>query len=404
MRIEQAISFDSATGEFLDTYEHLERYVNDGSPSGEHKSASEPYAPWGRGGKFGLPYVLLNKEAVEVIGERRFYVHPDMVTKYGLVNWNIGFKVFPTSSARTVCRVDGDDPIYVKLHYDATLGRNTRRMSPEKVAQSILTSQDLENLRKGGIYSTFFGFFPETLGVIADIGDDRFGFIVRDFQPKGYEGLPLVPRIPWFSLFSRDKKFAADVSLLQQWVEDRVGRDKHAARKFVFANFLQPVVDCFVFLSRDAGFISDYNAQNILVIPNEDELVDRIVFRDLQAFYIDVAMRKKNKLAIGFSKSIDVEHEDEEERKYAYQQRSVYFDHKFSDYVLSPIIETFCAAFDDEPDKLTSLVKEYLITSFREIEEYFVPNDVGFRVPPGPRLKNDRGHYIFDRTTKSGFR
>ncbi|EKE05160.1 MAG: siderophore synthetase component-like protein [uncultured bacterium] len=347
MRLEDALCREPAS--ILQSYQYLERQVNDGSPSGEHRTVSKLYSPIEGTKHFPLPYVLVPTEKCEVIGNNpsltakrtiglngqqsdlRFFLHPDMADTLKLGKTDTDFQVFPTSSGRTVCRVDSENPVYIKLHYDGILGRIVRKMGREKVAESVYSSEDLDRLREKGICNSSFDFFPESLGLISKMGKEGFGFVVRDFNTRNQPDGIIVPRIPWFSLFSLDRQKPNDPPLLKQWVESKVGRNLEKARDYVFKNFIKPVVDCYTFLSTEVGVVSDYNAQNLLIIPDENGDVDRIAFRDLHSFYLDADTRRKNGLPVDCARKIDTQSEDGEDTRYAFALRSVYFDHKFSD-------------------------------------------------------------------------
>ena len=197
----------------LQSYQYLERYVNDGSPSGEHKTVSTPYSPTEGIERFSLPYISLSCGEYEAIGNRpsqsaknavglngnksdiKFFLHPDMVNKLGLRTEDGYFQVFPTSSGRTICRDDPESPIYIKLHYDGMLGRIVRKMGRDKVVESVYFSEDLDRLKKLGIKNQHFDFFPESLGVVTQIDGESFGFVVRDFNTRNQLETTLTPRI-----------------------------------------------------------------------------------------------------------------------------------------------------------------------------------------------------------------
>jgi len=406
----------------LQSYRYLERYVNNGSPSGEHKTVSTPYAPIEGVNRFPLPYVAVPRSECEVIGKNpstfalsavgldkdgsiaRFYLHPDMANKLGMGNEDTTFQVFPTSSGRTICRDDPDNPLYIKLHYDGMLGRIVRKMGKDKVAESVYFSEDLDRLSRAGINNPHFDFFPESLGVVAQFSGEEFGFVVRDFHTRGQTEKTVIPRIPWFSLFSTDRKNPGEPTILKQWIELRAGKGVESAREYVFENFIRPVIDCYTFLSTRVGIISDYNAQNLLIIPNENGDVARIAFRDLHSFYLDAEIRRRNGLSVDCARKVDTQSADPEDARYAYTLRSVYFDHKFSDYLLAPVVESFSNAFGDDPEIITKMTREYLLSTFDGIGSYFTPYDTGFQIPPGITQRDSKGRAILECSSKSCFR
>lgn len=405
----------------LQSYQHLERYVNDGSPSGENRTVNKIYSPQEGVERFSLPYISVSSEKCELFGnhpsdiaqrtiivkeqqETRFFLHPDMACKFNLEKNNSEFQVFPTSSGRTICKDDSNDSVYIKLHYDGMLGRIIRKMNREKVSESIYFSEDLDHLCELGIGSSHFDYFPESLGLVTNINGQDFGLVVRDFNTRNQTELTAIPRIPWFSLFSIDKKNPNDPSILEQWVESKAGKNINKAREYVFKNFLEPVIDCYTFLSTKVGVVSDYNAQNLLVIPDENDNVDRIAFRDLHSFYLDSEIRIKNNLPLDCQRKINTQSDDPKDAKYSYSLRSLYFDHKFSDYLLEPIIKSFCKSFGDNPNFLTKMTKEYLLSTFDNIREYFYPYESGYRLPLGITQRDSKDRAILETKSKSNFR
>lgn len=193
MRLIEACSYNPVG--LLSAYEHLERYVNNGSPSGENRSVSALYTPAEGVSKFHLPWLPIENSRLVFIGHKpsrvalqtvkctnedfaKFFIHPDMVDKNGVSTTKNGFAVFPTSSGRTVCHPDKEDSVYIKLHYDGVLGRISRKMTRTKVSESIYFSEELAMLVQQGVDYPKFDYFPESLGLVTEIEGQEMGFVV----------------------------------------------------------------------------------------------------------------------------------------------------------------------------------------------------------------------------------
>lgn len=416
MKIETIVS-PSSRQELLESYAHLERYVNDGSPSGEKRTVTVNYSPSEgqrtfevRTVRFSTSEALLIGSAPSETGRRlvladdetaRLYLHPDMAEKYDVPLAEETLEVFPTSSGRTVCVADSKEPAFLKLHYNGMLGRVVRSMNPLKVGESVYFSEELDQAMAQGVDHPRFDFFPESMGMCAPVADEKIGYVTRDFFARK-SGRELPVRIPWFSLFSRDQKNPEDVSLLRQWVAYMHPNDHEAQKRFFQENFLHPILDCYVHLSAKVGYISDYNAQNILVVPNAEGNVERLAFRDLHSFYHDTEVRHMRGLQNGYHRKIDTQAADPIDRAYAYQLRSVYFDHKFAEYIVLPAIDAFATGFGFDSDTLVAEARQYLRANFDGIDDYFPAE--GYRIPPGITQRNERGQAILAKCEKSKLR
>lgn len=421
MRIESLLS-PKNNNQQMEAYAFAERYVNNGSPSLEHRTVSKPYSPINGDTYFRLPYRPISpSKTVDILesnpdkaskafiydkdGNIRFFVHPDM-TNPSDYSGNIDpITVFPTSSGRTVCVFEREKPLFIKLHYDGMLGRIVRKMERKEVTQAIEVSTELEKQQSKGAFPQAFGYMPETIGVVAQIGEKEIGYVVRELTVRGNLKSKDVPiLIPWFTLFSTDRKSPNDPSLLEQWVKI-MGQDSSlkASSNFLKDKFLFPAIESFCYLADRAGFIVDYNAQNFLVTPDSTSCPSAIVLRDMQSTWSDVAKRKERQLpAANFTRSMDAEtHEDEE---YLFKQRSLYFDHKFVEYVLMPIIYEFAKSFGANINTFIEESREYLLQRFPSIRDYFKPYDLSFRLPPGITQKDQSGRSILTIAPKSAFR
>lgn len=404
----------------MESYASVERYVNDGSPSLEHRTVSIPYSPTDGEHSFILPYQTItpnlavvleanpSKETTQFIhdGDSNilFYIHPDMVEQYGYSGGKD--KVFPTSSGRTVCVFEREKPLFVKLHYDGMLGRIIRKMERNEIVQALEVSAEFDRQKSADTLPSMFGYMPETLGVLANIGEKEIGYVVRELAVRSKlksSDIPIL--IPWFALFSIDRRNSQDQSLLEQWIRI-VGKDSSlaASSNFFKDSFLFPIIESFCYLADRMGLIVDYNAQNFLIQPDGASNPQTIVMRDMQSTWADTAKRKEKNLPYAFTRSMDIEADDPRDKEYVFKQRSLYFDHKFSEYIMWPVIYQFAKSFGADASVLVKEAQEYLLANFPSIGEYFHPYDASFRLPPGIAQKDGWGRTILAICPKSPFR
>lgn len=404
----------------MESFASAERYVNDGSPSLEHRTVSAPYSPIDGESSFILPYQAIapnlasvleanpSKETREFVHDKHgnvlFYMHPDMVERYGYSGGKD--RAFPTSSGRTVCVFEKEKPLFIKLHYDGMLGRIIRKMERAEIVQSLEVSAELDRQQSADTLPSTFGYMPETLGVLANIGEKEIGYVVRELTVRSKlknSDMPIL--IPWFALFSMDRRNPQDQSLLEQWIRT-VGKDSSltTSSNFFKDKFLFPMIESFCHLADRMGLIVDYNAQNFLVQPDGAWNPQTIVMRDMQSTWSDTAKRKEKSLPSVFARSMNIEADDPRDREYVFRQRSLYFDHKFSEYIIWPVIRQFAKSFGADADMLVKDAREYLLTNFPLIREYFSPYDASFRLPPGITQKDEGGRSILAIAPKSPFR
>lgn len=205
----------------------MERYVNDGSPSGFTFAypTSDATCPRSSPGAFKL-FEFAAKAGVTLwdlgvvppllgtaadVSKSSIYVHPDMLGSSLLSSlvqpsfresW---FVVEPTASARTV-RVESDTPErYLKLHYEGRLGRVRRRISLQHAQAATETDEMLMGLVQRGQVPETFAFLRETgarvLRSEVEGKDVQWGMVWRNAQPFGAHADRIRYIVPAFSLF-----------------------------------------------------------------------------------------------------------------------------------------------------------------------------------------------------------
>lgn len=202
---------------------HLERWCNDGSPSGlsfgEHQ-VSPSYRPRGDTASFpapsrtvpwagaevsmAAPSSALVREIVRPDGVV-LVMHPDNpLSRAGTAQ--VPRMVAPTASARTVAVLDSGSPYYAKLHYPGLLGRVPREMDAKRVRASVRMSAALD--QETALLPDVCAYLPESIGIVTRLGHTEQGVVYREFVPRsrlgGDTGKSIPPQVPLFSLFSTD--------------------------------------------------------------------------------------------------------------------------------------------------------------------------------------------------------
>jgi hypothetical protein len=340
------------------TWLAMERYVNDGSPSGVTTTTSERTSPTGPYPDFELPFyscpgleLRTSRPALPPpeLPESAFPVHPDLdsATEGGLSGDRPPalvdtVTVTPTSSGRTVAVTDGRvPPVHIKLHYPRVIGRFARRIDVRRADAALDTSALLADPRAG--LPSDLAFLPEPAALVAPSGTAA---ILR--SPVPYPDREPAALAPLFSLFSRDRRQTADPPLLWQILEG----DPEPTTT-VWDRLLRPIVDGWAHMTLRLGLIPEWNAQNLLVELSVDRQIRRIVFRDLEGQHRDRAHRPD------WASPLDGDDHRvlTTDETAARQQRSWLYDFKLGDYVLEPLV----AAVVRKPDE-----RACLITAVRE--------------------------------------
>ena len=367
---------------------HLERYVNNGSPSGylaEH-ATSEATAPASLFPFFDLPLIPVQAEHViqyhsEAIPDSvksddsavAFYpCHPDMLDVIeGLIPVNTRaahtrrmLRVAPTASARTVYVID--DGFYIKLHYPRDIGRFSRANPWHKWTSSFENCEELVAGIESGLAPQEFALLRETAGLL--IGGHQgpqggAGVIFREDRP--FPSTRLTPIIPFFALFANDRIVPDDPPLFVQWLKD-------ATRPLDFAMhaLVEPLLECFRFQAIDCGLLPENNAQNLLLELDDDVSTTRIVHRDMMGTFKDLAMRRAHGITRVLNPYHSVDYNDDPEE--CFRRRSFAYDFKTGEYVLKEIESLLAFFFSVPPDNFRAAVTgafRRIVT--QDVEAYF---------------------------------
>ena len=329
---------------------YCERYVNDGSPSefSEKNNTSFETNPFESNPSFNIPSLIDNETNFEHYGNKnlipaeylKFYIHPDMVNHEQIKNYKKDFsnlqKAFPTSSSRTLL-LDLKQPIYAKLHFDGLIGRINRRLIFKKAIAGVEVSREIKAAMDSDIIeSKFLGILEEPISIIHKNpllnNDCSWGIVFRNYKPTFNSKVNCAFQLPYFSLFSSDRK-RNDSKILLQLIK----LWGNSAYDIIAENILVPIIDIYFELIVKLGFQNEMNAQNILLSFDESFIPNGIILRDFMGFEKDIEIRIINDLNTNFDSAPYKVISSKDEN---YQIRhSFAFDFKVCQYVIKPIID-----------------------------------------------------------------
>ncbi|MCE7062360.1 hypothetical protein [Dyadobacter sp. CY343] len=380
--------------ELFDMYIYLERYINDGSPSGFELGLPASYSPFGHQKSVHIPVLLDSWKNHLQIGKIPnifsytqenipFFVHPFILDevaifediKHLIVNT---VEVQPTASGRTVFWHDKRQsvvPWFIKLHYPTLLGRFSRELNLFRWLAILERSRELFTLTS--IFPKDFCFLYDAGGTFFQNKEPglNFGTIFRETAPSPKLGSKYL-LIPSFSLFATKNNNGNGTSLLSDLIEFCDLTPDRFLDLLIF-----PLINSYIFLIRKLGMIPEFNAQNVLYELDIASKQVRVVFRDVGDCFIDFEIREMENLHLNFCsyKTLDpLRHHD------IFQRRSFAFDFKLSHYILLPLLNEFSKSTSFSRSHLVLRVKEYFKSKFPAYPKYFnsekwysYPNEFG---------------------------
>jgi hypothetical protein len=379
--------------------QYLERYVNDGSPSGftEKNRTSTSTDPFGLTPWYHPFCLLADPDSIEVfgyvpdllpmetdIGTNWFVIHPDMVEHPELSQLKIqqldNLKVLPTSSGRTV-QILGHSSDYIKLHYDGIIGRINRKLTRAKAISGPEISQHvLEAINKKKLPEQFC-ILHETGAKILSVNkgtlnSSEWGLVWREGQPRGPNAHHITFLVPLFSLWSTDRLRPYDPTLLERIC----GKGKEHLASYLIEKLLFPILDAYFGLILTLGFQVEFNAQNLLIGFDINWEPIAIVLRDMMGTEKDLSLRSKLGLPLAFE-SAPYKFLIEEDDPDLYRIRhSFVFDFKVAKYVLDPIIEhAYLLGYLTEVEAITALRERSKGWLAKLPEDFFPPQQVWYR-------------------------
>lgn len=394
MNLERALSCSPRVTDYL------ERYVNDGSPSGYtlHDQMSPKTNPLGLepffhplrikpvgcrtethlSSLFSCPPELLIPLA-----------HPDAASE--LASHGVAtelardIRVVPTSSGRTCRLLDDERGYFIKLHYPGLLGRIDRAMPRHKSLAGIEVSDEVAAAISDGNLPTKLAIMPEVACVVTcpDASPTHtFGHVVR--RSAAYPDTPPSARIPLFALWAIDRLAPLDAPLLEQIFESSPDLGRQLVEDTIVT-----LIDFFFCLWSSTGLLYEVNAQNTLIEIDDTLRLKRVVIRDFNSTEKDLAQRNKlgrtSNFASGRYKILAAE-----DKENARLRRSFAFDFKLCNYAVSPLIEAAARFSSVESKTYISFLKDIVSHSTSGIPKDFFPIDGSWWSHPDVDLSSTR--------------
>jgi hypothetical protein len=369
---------------------YLERYVNDGSPSGfsDKITSSEPTKAKSINNSFHLIGLSLNdKINIQDYGEKptfadnwQMLVHPDMIYEpennsllAECTNFDLqALKVVPTSSIRTVKALDKEG-WFIKLHYDGLIGRIDRKIGRNQAISAIEISKMIETAITQNKLPEKFFIQREPFARVVDLQGENeqpyeWGIVLR--EPFVYPQNDKVKfLIPAFSLFSKDHKNLKHKSILTQLIEKQAKN----IDDFLFEDLIAPVFESYFELLLNCGLQLECHAQNTLFAIDENFKVLGMVAKDMESIDKDISLMAD----LGIGQNIEtLNYKCLRKSDYNYQiMHSFMFDFKLGEYLISPIIDDAIKNFPTfNAESLIGKIKEFNHTFIAKLPKDFFPD------------------------------
>lgn len=365
---------------------YMERYVNDGSPSGFDRihTSSIKTSPRGTQSFFNLPIIQFDETIkfinvgsnVGLLKDRCIFCHPDNldldILKDIKEHWKItGYvTVAPTASARTVKLLNSN--YFIKLDYIGYLGRIRRNLDYSHILSAHEVTRDICNGILSGKYNEKFGVLKENKGCVAyiplkDGGYYEFGCLIRESSPFSKQLDENLYLIPAFSLFGRDYFSPDDERIIVQLyrLSDKNIND------FALNDILYPIIDCYFDTLVNHGLAMESHAQNTLIAINTDFEIKLIVSRDMESVDKDLPLRKYLNLN---SEILSTKYKCIRETDYNYTiKHSFMFDFKLGEYLLNPLISVFSTVEGFNSINAIKKIREHSNKYIRRLPENYFP-------------------------------
>lgn len=382
-------------GDF-DCFIYLERYVNEGSPSGYglERGLQDIHLPSSNHPSIEIPVFWLHFEQLTTVGHFvsffpspsesdngsrvPFPVHPAVLASFGE---HLALKtsssrsvilVQPLASGRTVAYLnDVGENVFIKLHFPQVLGRFNRALPLYKWLASLENSKELCRGIHGPISSVSLfpyvgGAFLETDGVVGG-----GGFLLRSVHPFPPSTRDSV-LIPAFSLWSMDKKEPSDDPLLIQLV-----RLLNLNLSGCLTLFVRPLLESYGFLALRCGFLCEDNAQNVVFEISNNFSEVRVVRRDMADVFKDEALRVEGEqYPLCTYHSLEQSVYDDLRKR-----RSFAFDFKLSRYIIDPLINCLERFLGWNRTEMQEQVRSISKDVVHWPEDYFPANDLAYGYP-----------------------
>lgn len=362
-----------------DSFDYMERLVNDGSPSGFtqiHNTSVQTNPLYCKEFNVKILYPRIGEIVSRgscghnniISSEEHFiYIHPD----WELIQEKIhaigdvadGMIVIPTSSSRTV-KIKGTNS-FLKLHYPGIIGRLPRDLGDLQLSFAVEITRVLNEAKQQGKLLRCFDFMPEYYGRVVKAYDTEIGFVCRE-MPKYDDAQYYVPA---FSLFSKDSHKPYEEKILVQLLQVH----SNNSLSFLLNEICFPLIDVFFFCAFNLGLLPEMHSQNIVFLFDSEWRTKKILLRDFESIDVDISIRErlglKEKIGCPSNKALTDKSENYLKR------HSFMFDHKLCEYLIDPIVRCAASVLKKQEDDIIRQIKEYCTDKYREQLQDFFPKD-----------------------------
>ncbi len=378
----------------LESLPYLERYVNNGSPSGftDRYTTSFHTKPFSLT-PFFHPYICVapNESFInygniptlndiqEIRGNNWLIVHPDMKDKPLFDSVNVSLKeseqikLVPTSSGRTVELLGSITKGYFKLHYTDIIGRITRQLDFNQAVSGPEISEHFISLIDKNQLDNRITLMPET-GARVFKGKENnktveWGMVWREKDPYKIDYNEIKYIIPVFSLFGKDRQAKKDKPLLKQIIELKSANPT----AYVLEQLIFPMIECYFNVIKNSGIQPEWHAQNLLIGFTKDFAPVKLIMRDLESMDKDLTFMERINMKVEFQsypfKCIFKE-------QWNYQiKHSFMYDYKFGEYIIEPLLNFLKKSFQIETLPLQQDIKLHSKIFIDEFPKDFFPKD-----------------------------
>ena len=393
-------------------YIYLERYVNNGSPSGftQIHTTSDRTNPFRGVEKF--PLLEFNDTDLECVYfgnkhplfERSVnYAHPDSLSSDVLKLSNrllieSPYLVSPTASGRTMLLRDSQFVGYLKLTYDIKrLGRVDRQIALNNCLAVFETTEVIKKCIDANKFPSTFSILLESASKITKLktGDKiyEWGVVYREAKPYPYRE-ENVQLIPGFSLFGKDVKNKQDEYLINQFIELSNSNPKE-----YLEDLLKIILDCYWNIVLNCAFNHECQAQNCLFEIDENYKIKRIVIIDMESLDRDIPLAR----FLGLKETWNSTHACYDKDNYRYLTHSSYlYDFKLGEYLLKPLIKVVAEKYDIDIPSMEKGIRNYVRTNYlyKLPTDYFTADGFWYSADNTERKIGEQRTFIANETPK----
>jgi len=366
---------------------YLERYVNDGSPSGftTRHTTNINTSPFELNPYFNPFICYAPTQCFKDYGhipqinnsDNWIIIHPDMIQNSFFLNKEFSLKSFdskvvPTASGRTLQFINDFNNDYVKLHYVGILGRIRRELPYFKAIAGVELSQLLSTAIEQKLLDNKIAILPEIgarVLINREMQNYEWGMVWRQNMPFGLDTENYIYLFPSFSLFSQDRLNNNHFPILKQIIDNY----NFVPEEYVLEVIIFPLIRCYFNLIQTLGLQPELNSQNLLIAFNKDFSDCLFVLRDLESIDKDLTMMESIGLSF-ISNSYPYKCIEKEQYNYTIKHSFMY-DFKLGESILEPIVNLLCQYYNSDRQQIQTKIRNYANSFIKKLPFNFFPQN-----------------------------